>query len=288
MIRARGSAPRGARVAVSTRPLWVVRLGAEAPRYLVCAAALAGLGATARIVVAPPEPVVREQRVGSPAAVPDRGAEAFATGFVRRYLTWNADDPSASAHALEPYFGAGFEPDGGLELPAAGAQAVEWAEVVQARVAPGDGHLYTVAAQIRSAGVLFVSVAVDRSADGALSLAGYPAFVGAPSHIVASEHLVGEEITERALATVVQRALRNYLLGASVDLEADLARGAQVAIPPIRLSLETMQRPYWSGPRAVLAIVQARDARDVQYTLAYRLGVAREQGRWEITGVQSA
>ena len=287
MKRARSNTPPGARVVVGTRPLWALRLGAEAPRYLVCAAALAGLAATARIVVSPPEPVVLEQRAGSPAAMPDRGAEAFATGFVRRYLSWNADDPSASAHELERYFGSGFEPDGGLELPASGAQAVEWAEVVQARPAPGGGHLYTIAAQIRSAGVLFLSVAVERSAAGALSLAGYPAFVGAPAHVAAAGPAAGEEIADRALVTVVQRALGNYLAGTAADLEADLARGAQVAIPPIRLSLETMQRPYWSGPHAVLAVVQARDARDVQYTLAYRLGVAREQGRWEITGVQS-
>ncbi len=48
-----------------------------------------------------------------------------------------------------------------------------------------------------------------------------------------------------------------------------------------------MQRLDWA-PRgsAVLATVQAQDARGVRYTLAYELDVLRAQGRWEISAVQ--
>jgi hypothetical protein len=37
----------------------------------------------------------------------------------------------------------------------------------------------------------------------------------------------------------------------------------------------------------VIAVVQARDARSVQYTLAYELDVAVVGGRWEVSAVQT-
>jgi hypothetical protein len=49
-----------------------------------------------------------------------------------------------------------------------------------------------------------------------------------------------------------------------------------------------MQRLGWApGTGAVLATVQAQDARGVRYTLAYELDVVRSQGRWEISAVQT-
>ena len=285
MIGDRGQPPT-ARVAVTTRSLWMLRLRAEALRYLVCLAALLGLLASARMLVSPPVAVVRNQAVSQPAETLDRGAEAFATSFVRSYLTWSAEDPSTGERTLARYYGSGFEPDGGLELPASGAQRVQWAEVVQMRPASNGGHVYTVAAQTSTAGVLYLSIGVERASSGTLSLTGYPAFVSVPTYGPASEPVAGHTVADPALLTVVQRALRNYLAGAVADLEADLARDARVSTPATPLSLETMQRPYWTGSGTVLAVVQARDARDVQYTLAYQLGVTRTQDRWEITEVQ--
>jgi hypothetical protein len=53
------------------------------------------------------------------------------------------------------------------------------------------------------------------------------------------------------------------------------------------LSLEAVQRLDWApGQGAVLAVVQAADARGAQYTLAYELDVADEDGRWEVSAVQ--
>ena len=66
-----------------------------------------------------------------------------------------------------------MEADAGLELPASGEQHVEWAEVVQAREpAPGE-HVYTVAAQTDTAGLLYLTVAVD--ADGRRRRSRWPA-----------------------------------------------------------------------------------------------------------------
>jgi hypothetical protein len=96
------------------------------------------------------------------------------------------------------------------------------------------------------------------------------------------------EVNEPALATVVRRVLRNYLAASSGELEADLTGGARVSLPSLPLTVESMQRLDWASEgSAVLATVQAQDGRGVQYTLAYELDVVREQGRWEVSAVQT-
>ena len=190
-------------------------------------------------------------------------------------------------HALEPFLGPGIEADAGLELPASGEQQVEWAEVVQAREPVAGEHVYTVAAQTDTSGLLYVTVPVVRTVAGSLALGGYPAFVGAPAAgpAQAAGHL--REVDDPVLTTVVQRVLRNYLAASSSELEADLTDGARVSLPEVPLSLVSMQHLDWApGQGSVLATVQAQDRRGVQYTLAYELNVVREQGRWEVSAVQ--
>jgi hypothetical protein len=281
---ARGQAR--AAVIVSSRSLWHVRLAREMPRHLLCAAAVAGLAASVRFAVSPPE-AVRVPMTVRQAPGPDQAAEAYAALFARRYLTWNAAEPQAEIGALEPFLGTGMEPDAGLELPARGEQRVEWLEVVQSREAAHGEHVYTLAVQTNSAGLVYLTVVVSRAANGSLVLAGYPAFVGAPATGPAEIPAHLREVTERGLATVVQRVLRNYLAASAGELEADLAGGAQVSLPSRPLTLESMQRLDWAPEgQAVLATVRAQDARGVQYTLAYELNVVREQGRWEVSAVQ--
>jgi hypothetical protein len=273
-------------VTIATRAMWRIRLGRELPRYLLYAVSIAGLAASARFAIAPPTPPLAAAAVREPAP-PGPAAEAYAALVARRYLTWNAAEPQASARALEPFLGPALEADAGLELPASGEQKVEWAEVAQAREpAPGE-HVYTVAAQTDTAGLLYLTVAVTRTASGSLALAGYPAFVGAPDAAPARPTAHLREVDDAALATVVRRVLSNYLSASPDELEADLASGARVSLPGMPLSLESMQRLDWAlEGSAVLATVQARDGRGVQYTLAYELDVVREQGRWEVSAVQ--
>jgi hypothetical protein len=207
--------------------------------------------------------------------------------FARRYLTWNASAPQQSAQALAPFSGSGVEPDAGLQLPTVGQERVAWAEVVQARAPwPGE-HVYTVAAQTDSSGLLYLSVSVARTRAGTLALAAYPAFVGAPAAGPAQtpQHL--REASDPALTRVVERALRNYLAGSASELAADLANGALVSLPTMPLTLDSLLRLDWSTDgRSLLAVVQAQDGRDVQYTLSYELDVAIVQGRWEVSAVQ--
>jgi hypothetical protein len=273
-------------VSVKSRPLWRIRATREAPRFLLGAISLAGIAACARFAIAPPLAKPSAAALHAP-ALADRAAEGYAALFARRYLSWSAAEPQASERGLEPFLGAGMEPDAGIELPRSGEQRVEWDEVVQAREPQRGEHIYTVAAQTDTAGLLYLTVGVTRTNDGSLALMGYPAFVGAPAsaHAEDGEHL--REVSEPALATVVQRALRNYLAPAPTELAADLAVAAHVSLPGLALSLQAVQRLDWSSyGSTVLAVVQAQDARGVQYTLAYEVEVVRAQGRWEVAAVQ--
>ncbi len=281
-----------ARVAIDAKPLWRIRVAREWPRYLLSALAVAGLAASARFAIDPPRPVM--PRAPAPAPAPaDLAAESFASQFARSYLTWNASEPQAHERALAAYAGPGIEPGAGLQPPSGGAQRVEWTEVVQERelepaspASPGE-HVYTVAVQTDDAGLEYLTVTVVRTAGGSLARGGYPAFVGAPATgpAQAREHL--REVDEPALATVVARALRNYLSGSGSELAADLSGEARVSLPAQPLSLESVQRLDWApGSGAVLAVVQAQDARGARYTLAYELDVSRLQGRWEVSAIQ--
>lgn len=276
-----------ATVTVRTRALWRIRVLRELPRYALLALSVTGLAATARYAIAPPTPAL-PAAASRPRAPGDPAAEAYAVLFARRYLTWNAAEPQSSARALEPFLGSGMETAAGIVLPPSGEQHVEWAEVVQAREpAPGE-HMYTVAAQTDSAGLLYLTVPVARTTTGGVALAGYPAFVGAPAAEPAQLPAHLREVQEPALATVIERVLRNYLAASSSELAADLTSDAHVSLPEQPLTLEALQRLDWAQEgSAVLATVQAQDGRGARYTLTYEIEVARTQGRWEVSAVQT-
>ncbi len=281
-----GREQAASKVTINTRRLWRMRLAHDLPRYVLYALAFTGLAASARFVVAPPVPraPVADARQATPA---DRSAEGYAALFARRYLTGTRGTPG-STQSLEAFVGRGMEADVGLELPQQGEQRVEWAEIVQAREpAPGE-HVYTVAAQTDSAGLLYVTVPVARTADGALAVAGYPAFVGPPAAEPDQSAAHLREVSDPALATVVQRALRNYLDASESELAADLTAGASVSLPAMPMVLDSVQRLVWAQEgSAVLATVQASEGRGARYTLAYELDVLRAQGRWEVSAVQT-
>jgi len=273
-------------VTVTSRALWQIRVVRELPRYLLAAVAVAGLLASARFAIAPPRaPRVLAAQHETPPR--DPGAEGFATLFARRYLSWNASNPESSGGALEAFVGPGVETGGGITPPAVGEEHVEWAEVVQERNEGGGQHVFTVAAQTDTAGLLYLMVNVARAASGGLQLVGYPALVGPPSSGPARSPARLVEVGDRELATVVERGLRNYLGDMPGDLAADLASGARVSLPTLALSLESIERLDWSADQSsVLAVVRAQDRRGVRYTLAYEVEVVRAQGRWEISAVE--
>jgi hypothetical protein len=274
----------GSAVSVRTTSMWALRVRREAPRYALGTLAALGLASSVRWTVAPPAPAAAT----APAApAGDPASQAYAVLFVRRYLTWRAADPSQAANALAPFLGTTLEPSAVPVLPREGEQQVVWAEAVQARALPGGVHEYTVAAEATGAGVVYVDVDVQRDDEGALQLAGYPAFVGTPLTAAAAAAR-GSEVDDTELVTVVDRALRNYLAGSAGDLAADLAPQARVSLPARPLALLAVQRVQWARRGgAVLAVVTAQDPRGAQYTLQYELDVEPLQGRWEIGAIQA-
>ncbi len=273
-----------AAVRISTRPMWVVRLGRRGGRILVAALALSGCAAAARVAIAPPSaPPPR-----APVVVEHLAAEGFAALFARRYLSWNAADPALHEQGLAPFTGSGIDPDAGLVPPANGSEQVLWADVVQSRSGPAGEEVYTVAVATDAAGLEYLAVPVVHDGAGDLALGGYPAFVGPPAmgsfdDVSASLPQVGDA----GLSVVVTRALRNYLADESSNLAADLTPNARISYPTQPLALDDVVSLRWSSAdQSVIAQVVASDGRGVQYSLAYEIAVAREQTRWEVTAIE--
>jgi hypothetical protein len=276
----------GSRVTLTRRSIWRIRLARDTPRYLVSTAAIVGLAASARFALAPPAArVVRDGYGARP--IQDRGAEGFAVLFARRYLTWSAAEPDANAQGLDSFAGGSMDGSLGLALPQRGEQRVEWAEVVQERTPSAETHVYTVATQLDSGSLVYLAVQVTRAPEGVLQLSSYPAFVGPPAAGPAQLPRL-HEVGDPALTTVITRALRNYMAAAGGELAADLASGARVSLPTVALTLLTVRQIDWAPiGRSVLATVTAADARGGQYTLEYELDVAQQQGRWDVSALET-
>lgn len=276
----------GARIRLETRAFWRVRAWASLTRWVLYGVAVLGIIATARFAIAPPRPPAPHvPRV----AVPDPGAEGFATLFARRYMSWSAAAPAAHAAGLTQFVNAATDPDLGLGQPVDGSQHVVWAGIVQARAGGPGEHIYTVALDTGAIQLTYLSVDVVRAEDGALRLGRYPAIVGPPV-IVPAAGLGGGGIgavDDPALSAVIGRALRNYLAGSSANLAADLAPGTAVSTPTDPLVVDQIQQLRVEVDGGVLATVVAHDARGTSFTLTYELGVVRTAGRWLITSVQT-
>lgn len=273
-------------MSVTPRPLWRLRMRRDLPRRLLQSLAAAGLLASARYAVDPPVPRVARAPVQLSAQA-DRAAEGFAVLFARRYLSWDAANPEAHRLALAPYLGSGLEPEAGFQPPQSGSEQVLWTQVMQARAVRGGGGQYTVAVQTDPSGLLYLSVAVTRMPGGALALSGYPAFVGPPPTASAPAAAPLSEVQDAQLATVLTRALRNYLADSGSELAADLAPGARIPLPAARLSLESLDSLEWEPDgHSVLALLHAQDGAGGTYALAYRLAVASSAGRWQISAIE--
>ena len=275
------------RVELRTLPIWRLRLVRELPRYAALALAGFGVLASARFAIAPPRPQ-GGAALAAPAPAVDPSAAGYAVLFARRYLTWAASDPSRGQQQLEPFTGSQLEPGAGFVPPPTGTQRVEWAEVVESRQPTPGQTVYTVAAQTRPAGLLYLTVGVTRTEAGSLALTGYPALVGPPASRAAIASAALRPVGDVDLQLVVKRALANYLAGAGTDLAADLTSGAAVSSPTLPLELVAVDREGWApGDGSILATVQAQEERGARYTLTYELDVTRAQGRWEVSAIQT-
>src|SRR4051812_29598715 len=99
-------------IRTATRSLRAARLQARLPRVVAGALALILIAAGLRAAfAATPEPAA-VRAVAAPAT--DQGAAAFAEGFARAYLTWDANQPDLRARLLKPFLGT-LAADGGMQ-----------------------------------------------------------------------------------------------------------------------------------------------------------------------------
>ena len=248
-------------------------LRAAAPRYLA-------LGVLALLLLLGLRALFDSPDASGPAravVTADAPSRAFALQFARAYLSYDVERPAARSQALAPFLSDAVNADAGF-FPAGGSQEVIWAEVASDQPALTSGRAITVAAAISTQPLpVYLTVTVAHERGGPLSLVGYPAFVGAPAISRDAPSVSRSAVEDHQLTAVVARALRNYLSGSAQNLKADLAPGAAVTLPTLPLRVRTLGRIEWlgrSGARAVLATVEAIDARGGTYTLAYELGIA--------------
>jgi hypothetical protein len=123
---------------------------------------------------------------------------------------------------------------------------------------------------------IYLAVTVRHRPGRPLELGGYPSVVGAPAMGSVVPEPVGPEVEDRKVRVVVERVLRNYLIGDARDLTADLSPEAQVTLPTLSLRLRSLEHLEWVGhvgSGAVLATLTASEAGSGDYTLTYELGV---------------
>ena len=270
---------------VERSTLAAARRRALLPRRLVCVCAAALSVAGVRAIVS--GPVAPVAAAGGPrAAVASQPAAGFAEAFARAYLTWDALRPEAHAVALAPFLGPDLDVDAGLPVPVRGRSRVTWtATVAQTPTDRGRTVVTVAAALVGRSRLSYLAVPVS-TGGGGLAVADYPALVGRPA-AAAINARAGDDIDDQALATVVRRALSNYLSGETENLRADLLSGARLTPPAERLALDDVDSVQWAGRARgrVSAVVVARDpSGDVAYTLRYELRVARRD-RWYVAEI---
>lgn len=258
------------------------RARAQAPRallyVLVLVLCIAGLRAALAgpAESAPPAPV---------AAHPiDVAAHAFAEGFARAYLTWDANNPEPRQRDLAAYLAEELDDDGGIFPPNGSSQEVVWTAAVGARPS-GPRTLVTVAAET-TAGLRYLTVPVTRDARGFLSVSAYPALVGPPATNPQPDLPTPEEVTQQPLVVVAERAVRNYLGRSVANLRADLTPGAVVSLPSEPMRVEATNLVTWIDKPSRLAVeVEAADQEGTEWTLRYELDVVKND-RWYVRSLQ--
>jgi Conjugative transposon protein TcpC len=269
-------------IASLTRSVRAVRFRARVPRAVAALLALVLIVAGVRATFAP-TPKAAAVRTTA-VATDDPGAAAFAEGFARAYLSWDAKRPDDRTQRLAPYVGA-LDADAGLKPGAETSQGVLWTSVVGER-REEQARLVTVAVQTTRR-LVYLSVPVSRDARGFLAITSYPAIVGPPATNPKARAPEEDEVEDAGLVDVVTRAMRNYLAGNRQNLLADLTPDALVSPPgePLQVA-DTNERVTWVVPsRRVAVELDARDASDSVWTLRYELDVSKRE-RWYVHSVQ--
>lgn len=253
-------------------------------RAFIAACVVLGLLGLRSLLVAPAPPAATV----SPASPQPRrpSAEGFAQAFARAYLTWDAARPEEHAAGLAPFLGPDVDVDAGMPVPVRGRSRVIWTSAMGQTNTDAQRVVTTVAvATDGDPRLRYLAVPVTEGG-GTLTVADYPALVGNPNPATISGR-AGDDVEDNSLATVVRRALANYLDGEADNLRADLLPGARLALPGEHLELDDIDSLQWAGRARgrVSAVVVARDpSGDIAYTLRYELRVAKRD-RWYVAEI---
>jgi hypothetical protein len=277
---------------LATVSLRSVRLRARLPRValflLVGILCVAGLKAIVRGKPAAPAP----PRVTAPPI--DAAAVSFAEGFARAYLSWSSEDAQERDGELARYLPAVVSGDGGLRPVSGVDQQVAWTAV--AGVTTGSvtvlAQTVTTYPPAKDAGAghseratVYLDVPVGRDRKGFLYVKDYPAVVGAPPVTHTPRPPVLPPVQDARLATVVGRALTNYLSGARENLLADLTPDAVVSLPAQRMRVTAVGDVAWVRPDRRVAVQVEAATPAGQWTLRYALDVWRSD-RWYVRSIQ--
>ena len=269
----------GGRVEVLARPSWRVALSARAPRAIAGLVAAVVMLAGVRAIVTGPA-AAPEPPPAPPA--PDTAAQTFAEGFVRAYLTWDAEHPEGREARLAAYSSSELDAGAGLEPPDRAAQAVEWTAAVGSQATGPGRQVITVAA--RAGGRDWhLAVPVTRDARGYMAVASYPALVGAPPVAGDARALEEDDVADGQLLKVAGRAVRNYLAGAADNLAADLDPAAVVSLPANEARVTAINDITRAGAgRVAVAVTAAVDGAELE--LRYELEVIKRD-RWYVHSI---
>ncbi len=263
---------------VEREALWVLRLRARMPRLVLAAGGTVLCAMGVRSLLVPPVgPPTRPATAGfSTVAV-----EGFAQRFARAYLS--PDDPSRErgrelAALTTP----------GINLGAAAltrsARQVQWTTVVGAQ-RTGPRRVTVVVEAPVAGGVVDLAVPVAWDGEGRLVVPAAPALVGPPLTTTTAAGAVERVVEDAQLRAVCERVVRNYLAGDRQDLQADLAPGARVSLPRVRLRLRGVEEVTWASVSRVAVSIAAASPDGGVAALRYELAVGQYSGRWLVKSV---
>ena len=112
-----------------------------------------------------------------------------------------------------------------------------------------------------------------------------PARVGPPLTATTAAGAVERDVEDAQLRAVCERVVRNYLAADLQDLQADLAPGARVSLPALRLRLRSVAEVTWAAASRVAVTVDAARPGGGVAALRYELAVSRSGGRWLVKSV---
>ena len=256
----------------------MVRLRARLPRLALMALALVLCAMGVRNLLSPP-PADPPRPMSEPVA--PVAAEGFAERFARVYLS-PEDDRGGRARQLA----ALTSPD--VDLGTGGltgsAGEIAWSAVVSVHRA--ERRRLTVVVEAGTGdGVVDLAVPVAWDREGRMVVPAAPALVGPPLTTTKAMAPTERDVEDAQLQAVCERVVRNYLAGDGQDLQADLAPGARVSLPGLRLRVQRVNEITWAGAsRVALSADAARTGGD-SVALRYELAVTRSAGRWLVTSV---